>query len=213
MFPVLILGPVWKVMFGIRYIVDFQDPWLTDYYEQPGAPPPPGGRLKHTFQRWIARRFEPRVMRDVSHVIAVSPAYVNMLRSRYAHLGSDNFTVLPFGAPAKDFELLPTLHVRQRLFTKGDGMIHWVYAGRGGGDMAVALRVLFGGIAAARRCQPAAWGNVRLHFAAPTMHRQELVKRQLRQLLPNSGFLTWCRRRRIDCRISKRCRRSLRATR
>lgn len=165
MFPVMVLGPIWKRKFRVPYVVDFQDPWLSDYYDRPSAPPPPGGRLKHGFQSWIARTFEPRVMRDVSQTIVVSPAYSSMLRDRYEWLSSDSIAVLPFGAPEKDFELLPTLSVRQRVFDRRDGLTHWVYVGRGGGDMAGALRIVFRAVAANRRRNPEGWSKIRLHFA------------------------------------------------
>ena len=44
MFPVLILGPLWKRKFGIPYVVDYQDPWHSDYYKRTNTTPP-GGRL------------------------------------------------------------------------------------------------------------------------------------------------------------------------
>src|SRR5947209_4848059 len=50
-FPVTILGPIWKRRFGVPYVVDFQDPWLDDYYRRTGTPPP-GGKLKYAFGRF-----------------------------------------------------------------------------------------------------------------------------------------------------------------
>ena len=164
MFAVMALGPLWKRRFGVPYVLDFQDPWIEDYYEQPGAPPPPGGRLKHGFNRWLARTLEPRALAAVSEIIAVSPAYVATLRARYPPLGADRCTVLPFGAPERDFELLPTLGVRQTVFDPDDGRRHWVYVGRGGGDMAPALRLLFTALAEARRRDALSWSTLRLHF-------------------------------------------------
>lgn len=165
MFPVLILGPHWKRRFGIPYVVDFQDPWLTNYYARPERPKPPGGKLKHSFHMSIARRWERRVMEEVAHTIVVSPAYATMLRDRYRWLTPESITVLPFGSAENDFELLPSLKVRQRLFERGDGMKHWVYIGRGGGDMAQALTFLFRAVANARERQPEIWSKLRMHFA------------------------------------------------
>ena len=164
MFAIMALGPLWKRRFGVPYILDFQDPWIEDYYERPGAPPPPGGRFKHGFTRWLAHTLEPRAMAAVSEVIAVSPAYVETLRARYPALGADQFTVLPFGAPERDFEILPILGVRQAVFDPDDGLCHWVYVGRGGGDMAAALRLLFTALAEARYRNPEMWSKLRLHF-------------------------------------------------
>ena len=164
MFAIMALGPIWRRRFGVPYILDFQDPWIEDYYEQPGAPPPPGGRFKHQFNQWLARRLEPRVMRAASEVITVSPGYVEALRRRYPGVRVERFTVLPFGAPERDLEALPALDVRQTVFDPQDGRWHWVYVGRGGADMRVALRLLFKAVAEARAGDPQAWSNLRMHF-------------------------------------------------
>ena len=50
MFAVMALGPLWRRRFGVPYILDFQDPWIQNYYNQPGAGPPPGGRFKTRVQ-------------------------------------------------------------------------------------------------------------------------------------------------------------------
>lgn len=163
-FPVMSLGPRWKKKFGVPYVVDMQDPWLDDYYERTNTRPP-GGKLKYNLSRYIARRLEPKVMRDVAHVISVSPSYVDTLRERYAHLRSEDFTVLPFGAPQKDFELLSTLQVKQTIFTSHDGKQHWVYVGAAGRIMETALRLLFSALAQLRAQTPGEWSNVHLHFA------------------------------------------------
>ncbi len=164
LFPTMALGPRWKTRFGIPYILDFQDPWFSSYYESPGAPTPPGGAWKHMMSQIVARILEPYAMREVEHIISVSPAYPQMLRKRYAWLGEDKFTVLPFGAAEKDFECLETLNVTQSVFDPGDGKAHWSYVGRGGSDMAKALRVLFWAIRYERDRNPERFTNLKLHF-------------------------------------------------
>ena len=179
MFPVMILGPIWRRRFGIRYVTDFQDPWLDDYYERAGLRPP-GGRVKHGFARWIARWLEPQVMKDVSEVISVSPVYVETLLTRYPFMRREQFTVLPFGAPERDFEMLPSLEVRQTVFDRTDDKQHWVYVGVAGPIMAVSLRLLFSGLRTAREAEPKKWRDVRLHFVgtsyAPAGHGAKSVE-------------------------------------
>jgi len=162
-FPVMILGPKWKRRFGVPYVVDFQDPWLDDYYERTGTSPP-GGKVRHRLSGFLAKQLEPRVMRDTSQVLAVSPAYIETFRTRYPHLREDQFTALPFGAPERDFEFLATASVQQRVFDKTDGKRHLVYVGRAGPDMRSALGLLFSALAQSIRCRSDAWHNVRLHF-------------------------------------------------
>lgn len=163
-FMVMVLGFRWYRRFGIPYVLDFQDPWLSDYYKQPGVAPPPGGRLKYEFSQFQAKLLEPMALSEVGHVISVSPTYPKTLQQRYPHLRPEHFTVLPFGAPETDFKQLPSLNIQQKIFDPNDGMRHWVYVGRGGNDMALALRTLFLGIQSERHRHPEQWQSVRLHF-------------------------------------------------
>ena len=161
-FAVMTLGPVWKRRFHVPYVVDMQDPWLSDYYETTGTPPP-GGQLKYRFSRFLANELEPRVMRNVSHVISVSPFYIQALRGRYPHLGPERFTLLPFGIAEQDFELAVQASIRQRVFNRDDGKQHWVYVGAAGRIMAKSLSLLFRSLNELRY-RDRRWNQVRLHF-------------------------------------------------
>lgn len=140
LFPVMTLGPVWKRRHHVPYVLDFQDPWLSDYYERHPDKRPPGGRLKYGISRWLARRNEPRAVRRAGHIVCVSPEYVATFGRRYPDVPAERFTTLPFGAPELDFAILPGLRVSKSVFDAKDGKEHWVYAGRGGDDMAFAVR-------------------------------------------------------------------------
>jgi hypothetical protein len=164
MFVTMALAPIWYKRFGLPYVLDFQDPWLSDYYNRPDSPQPPGGHLKYAFSQLQAKILEPKTIAYVSHVISVSPAYPQVLQQRYPHLKTNQFTVLPFGAPEKDFEQLSSMQIRQSIFDHCDGKKHWVYVGRGGNDMALSLRVLFSGIQKDRQQNPELWQSIRLHF-------------------------------------------------
>jgi Glycosyl transferase 4-like domain len=163
-FLVMSLGTRWWQRFDIPFVLDFQDPWLSDYYKQASASVPPGGRWKYGFAQWVAQQLEPQAMRHVSQIISVSPAYPKTLQQRYPWLCTEQFTVLPFGAPTIDFEQLPNLNLQQSIFDPKDGNRHWVYVGRGGQDMALALRALFLAIRTERDRNPAPWQAVKLHF-------------------------------------------------
>ncbi len=171
-FPVMTLGKRWQQRFGLPYVLDFQDPWRSDYHRrnlessqlQEPTPPPPGGRFKYGVTQFLARLCEPQALQTVNHVISVSPTYPEVLQQRYPWLRSEQFTVLPFGAPEHDFAQLPQLQIRQSIFDPQDGKRHWVYVGRGGADMATALRILFAGLQQARQQAPDRWQQVHLHF-------------------------------------------------
>lgn len=164
MFPLMSLGRYWYSRHGIPYVVDFQDPWLSDYYTHSSTNQKPGGKLKYNLSQGLAKVLESFTLRRVSHIISVSPEYPKTLRQRYRWLCEEQFSILPFGAAENDFELLPYLNIKQNIFNPNDGKLHWVYVGRAGHDMTLALRSLFLGIQTERRRNSKLWQNVQLHF-------------------------------------------------
>jgi hypothetical protein len=85
MFPTLVLGPLWKRRFRIPYIVDYQDPWISDYYDRTKQTPP-GGRFKYWFSSLLARICEPPVVRSADGFVVVSQKYEEDLLKTYPFL-------------------------------------------------------------------------------------------------------------------------------
>lgn len=158
------LGRYWRYRFGIPYVLDLHDPWFSTYYDRPGAPSPPGGRVKYGLANSLARMLEPMTLRKAAHVISVSEAYPETLTERYPDLDADRFTVLPFGAPERDFEVLRQQPAEQSVFNAKDGRRHWMYVGRAGADMRFSLTALFTALRQAREAHPKAVEDLRLHF-------------------------------------------------
>lgn len=161
-FPVMTLGPYWQRRFGVPFMVDFQDPWRVD--AAPAGQHRPGGRLKYALDKSLAAVCEPRVMKRVSQVISVSPTYPKTLQNRYPWLQPEQFTVLPFGAPEVDFAQLPHLPVQQTHFEPSKSRQNWVYVGRGGPDMQLALQGLFLALRELRSYHPNLADQLHLHF-------------------------------------------------
>jgi hypothetical protein len=167
-FGIMSLGPQWAQRFGLPFVLDLQDPWVSEYHDDPNAGPPPGGRLKYAIMQALARRQERKTMAHAKHIISVSAAYPQILTRRYDFLNDNQFTILPFGAPEIDLELVKRAGIRQQVFERNDGNQHWVYIGRAGHDMALALSAFFKALARARCQYPAFYDNVRLHFVGTT---------------------------------------------
>ena len=160
MFPVVPLGRLWKRRLGVPFVVDMQDPWLSDYHrDRPDAVKPPKYRAALRMHAWL----EPWTMPEAGGLIAVSADYIDTLRRRYPALENVPAAVLPFGAAPADFEVVRRQPQPNRFF-QPDGSLHGVYVGRGGADMAPALRILFGAFQAGLREQPRLFSKVRLHF-------------------------------------------------
>jgi glycosyltransferase involved in cell wall biosynthesis len=163
LFPILSLGPVWRKRFGIPYVLDFQDPWLTDYYNE-SALTPPGGKLKYALSNVLARALEPRVVSEAAHIVVVSPAYPDLLRARYPELNGKGFTVLPFAASETDFDLARASKINHDVFVPNDGLIHWVYAGVVGAIMEKSLRAFFLALQSRLRSEPQLRNRLKIHF-------------------------------------------------
>ena len=188
MFVTMALGPVWKKAFHIPYVLDLQDPWLSDYYITQGVGKnPPGGKLKYGFSQVLARILEPYTMKTVSHVISVSPAYPEMLKNRYPWLKDEQFTVLPFGAPETDLEYLKKHPIHQRFFDPQDGNKHWVCVGACGHSMDFALKALFNALHKARAENLPQWNRLRMHFIGTSYAPNERAPRIVESIVRDCG--------------------------
>jgi hypothetical protein len=145
-FIVCTLGRLWQMEFDTPYVIDLQDPWLSDYYQQPGAPPPPGG-WKYRISHGLAKLLEGWTLRRTAHVISVSGHYLTMLRQRYRWFREDAGTVLTFGAPDEDFAVARGKVKTTAPLLPATGTCKIAYAGRLGPDMRPALEVLLAAIA------------------------------------------------------------------
>ena len=142
-FGVHVLGPRWKAKFGVPFVMDYQDPWVNDYYRQHPEQKPPGGRFKYAVMDWIHRRMEPAVLKKCAGITAVSMAYPEALARRYDWAQELPFLVQPFPGDARDIERAKQENIQQFIFTLDDGNIHWVYAGVIIPGMQVSLRPFF----------------------------------------------------------------------
>ena len=132
-FTVTPLGRIWKQRFRIPFVVDMQDPWVTDYW-----------KTRQNVHRGAKARLadavngilEPWTIPEADGLIAVSQDYIDTLQARYPRLAHVPCLTLPFGAADTDFDAVLKHPQPNRFFDRDSGLIHGVYVGRGGADMA-----------------------------------------------------------------------------
>lgn len=162
-FDAFTLGPRWLRKFDVPYVVDYQDPWINDYYGKTGARPP-GGHVKFALSQFTARLREPSVLRTVAGIVSVSHAYGPELAARYPWLDGGLVRTIPFGSSPSDIEIAKAHPPANGLVPFGDGNIHHVYAGRCGPDMKMSLTGLFRAFRKFRSAHPAEAARYRFHF-------------------------------------------------
>ena len=161
-FGVLPLGRRWLQRTGVPYVLDFQDPWVTDYYEKPGAPRPPGG-WKYRLVHRRALHNEPPSLRRAAGVVSVSARYLEEFSARYPWFDRRRSLILPF--PAADIDL-------NRLAAEGPsrslslqpGFRHVVAAGAVGPYMRRSIVGLCAALVRLRSENAAAALKLRFHF-------------------------------------------------
>lgn len=159
-FPVCILGTYWKNRFKIPYVIDMQDPWHSDYYQnKPKAQKPP----KYWFSYRLNRYLEQIAMKHVDGLISVSGDYIKTLKTRYPQISDIPSSVITFGAFQRDFDIARNnQHLFKPLLQKDS--INVVYVGRGGNDMHHAIKPLFKALKNGMESDPLRFEKIRLYF-------------------------------------------------
>ena len=109
------------------------------------------------------------------------------IQKRYPDVPARNFTILPFGAPELDFAALENLRVSQSAFDPADGKEHWVYIGRGGQDMAFAVRAFFTALKRYADENPNLSERLRLHFIGTDYAPRDRARKTIEPLARECG--------------------------
>lgn len=184
MFFAMPLGRLWQQQTGVPFVLDIQDPWLSDYYEtHPEVTPP----RKHALSRRAHAVLERWTMQAASGLVAVSEPYIATLRRRYPHLIDVPAVTLPFAASSVDFEILTQHRQPNPFFDPTDTQVHAAYVGRAGDDMRPALEILFGALEEGRRTAPLEFGPVRLHFVGTNYSTEANARRTVAPVADQEG--------------------------
>jgi len=122
-FYVALLGPYLKKKTGVKYGIDYIDPWV---HEFPGS-----DRLfsRHWFSTKLAKWLEPKAVRDADLITGVAQGYYQGVIDRNPKLKETCiFGSMPYGGEKSDHDKLIELNLKPYLFQKNN-KLQIVYAG------------------------------------------------------------------------------------
>ncbi|MDX2196142.1 MAG: glycosyltransferase [Cytophagales bacterium] len=162
MFPIPVLGAYWKYKYGVPYVVDIQDMWHSDYYQNK----PKHQKPKNYWFSYPLHKFtEPLSLKNCAGIVSVSQAYIDILQSRYTHLNNNNCLLQPFSALDKDFEILQRVKITNKIFDlNAKKTINIVYVGRGGEDMNTSLTYIFKALAMGLKEDEKTFSQIKMYF-------------------------------------------------
>jgi len=159
-FPVCILGAYWKKRFNIPYVIDMQDPWHSDYYQdKPKQQRPKKYWLSYRLNKYL----EPIAIKHADGLISVSENYISDLKNRYPEIKNIPSATITFGAFQPDVKIATDNADKFKPLLKS-GFTNIVYAGRGGMDMHKAIIPVFEAIKTGLADQPDLYSKLKLYF-------------------------------------------------
>ena len=154
-FYVALLGRWLHASTGVKYGIDYIDPWV-HYF--------PGSDKKfsrHWFSTKVAKFLEPIAIKKVSLITGVAEGYYKGVIERNPHLEQTCiFGAMPYGGEKTDHEKLAGLHIEPYLFKKEPGKIQLVYAGAMLPKAYQPLEAIFKSIVANREI----FSSIQIHF-------------------------------------------------
>lgn len=180
----MVLGRMAYRRFGIPYVIDYIDPWVTEYYwKLPRAQRPPKWALAYA----MARVLEPFALKHVAHITGVSEGTTASVIGHYSWLNEADASVMPYGGELSDFDYILAHPRTQSIYDPNDGRLHIVYVGAFIPPMYAAARALFAAIRLGRERAPELFARLRLHFVGTTYAPDAAGQYQVLPLASASG--------------------------
>lgn len=151
-FYAALLGRMLHASTGIRYGIDYIDPWVHTF--------PDGASMRHKASEAIANFLEPIAIKKASLITGVAEGYYKGVEERNPYLKDTCiFGAMPYGGEKQDHEKVKQLAIKPYLFQKNN-KLQLVYAGAMLPKAYQPLEQIFSSIQNNR----AAFDNLELHF-------------------------------------------------
>jgi len=162
-YPAL-LGPILKRRFGVPFVLDYSDPWVSAWGQTVGGGPDGRPDLKSRLTRVVALVLEPRVVRKAAAITAVSAGTYEQIRARHREIERTPCVAIPYGGEPADFDRLRRHPRANPHFDATDGNVHLCYVGTLLPLGFETLRAVLGAAGLLRARRPELYRKLRLRF-------------------------------------------------
>jgi len=186
--PLFLLGPLWRRLTGVPYVLDVHDPGYRDDAKRPSWL---RSSLKYEMGRRLAKHIERRAVAHASAIVSVSPSYVDALRARHADtrapwLDADRAAVIPFAVRAEDLRDAAQRGPHCRAETRNPARI--VYVGAGGPVMARSFTLLCRTLSRLRQDRPGLVKNLTIALSGTMLGWREGERCHLAEIAREHGL-------------------------
>lgn len=138
-FP-MVLGRLANKKFGIPYIIDYQDPWVSDYFLK--LPKEKQNVKAHIAYR-LSKLLEPKALSEASGIIGVSQGTIDGVLERYPLLSNIKTEEIPLGIEPEDFKYIKSNPRKNSFYNRDGEFINICYIGVYAPSMEHTVRALF----------------------------------------------------------------------
>jgi hypothetical protein len=118
-----LLGRILHIKCGIKYGIDYIDPWVHTF---------PGSNKifsRHWLSTKLAKFLEPIALKRTSLITGVAEGYYQPVLDRNPHLKNIVTGAMPYGGEQNDHAIVNSLNILPYLYQKNSTKIQFVYAG------------------------------------------------------------------------------------
>jgi glycosyltransferase involved in cell wall biosynthesis len=127
-YPAL-LGPVLKRRFGVRFVLDYQDPWVGAWGRTVGGGANGRPDWKSRMSRRLGLWLEPKAVSAADAIVAVSQGTIDGVVERIPEAARLPHQAIPLGFEPADFERLGRQPRSHSFFDVYDRRVHLCYVG------------------------------------------------------------------------------------
>ncbi len=150
-FYVALLGRWLHASTGVKYGIDYIDPWVHEF---------PGSGFRYRLSETVAKFLEPIAVKNASLITGVAEGYYKGVHERNPHLlSSCLFAAMPYGGEKEDHTKVAGMGTKPYLFAKSE-KIQIVYAGAMLPKAYEPLEAVFKGICKDKNT----YQNIAFHF-------------------------------------------------